>query len=70
MEPNNMIYLIIKEQIYEGLNNSYFVVDQTEDLDKANDILRGYNLINKTNKNILHSIIKYESPLVLTREVA
>ena len=26
--------------------------------------------INKTNKNILHSIIKYESPLVLTREVA
>ena len=70
MEPNNMIYLIIKEQIYEGLNNSYFVVDQTEDLDKANDILRGYNLINKTNKNILHSIIKYESPLVLTKEVA
>ena len=70
MEPNNMIYLIIKEQIYEGLNNSYFVVDQTEDLDKANDILQGYNLINKTNKNILHSIIKYESPLVLTREVA
>jgi|TARA_R100001530_G_C4200639_1_gene124681 hypothetical protein len=65
-----MIYLIIKEQIYEGLNNSYFVVDQTEDLDKANDILRGYNLINKTNKNILHSIIKYESPLVLTKEVA
>jgi len=65
-----MIYLIIKEQIYEGLNNSYFVVDQTEDLDKANDILQGYNLINKTNKNILHSIIKYESPLVLTREVA
>ena len=70
MEPNNMIYLIIKEQIYEGLNNSYFVVDQTEDLDKANYILRGYNLINKTNKNILHSIIKYESPLVLTKEVA
>ena len=70
MEPNNMIYLIIKEQIYEGLNNSYFVVDQTEDLDKANDILQGYNLINKTNKNILHSIIKYESPLVLTKEVA
>ena len=65
-----MIYLIIKEQIYEGLNNSYFVVDQTEDLDKANDILQGYNLINKTNKNILHSIIKYESPLGLTEEDA
>ena len=65
-----MIYLIIKEQIYEGLSNSYFVVGQAEDLDEANDILRGYNLVNKTNKNILHSIIKYERPLVLTKEVA
>ena len=70
MKPNNMIYLIIKEHIYEGISNSYFVVNQTNNLDKANDMLRGYNLINKTNKDILHSIIKYESPLVLTKEVA
>ena len=65
-----MIYLIIKEHIYDGLSNSYFVVNQTNNLDKANDMLQGYNLINKTNKDITHSIIKYESPLVLTEEVA
>ena len=65
-----MTYLIIKEHIYEGLSNSYFVVNQTNNLDKANDMLQGYNLINKTNKDILHSIIKYESPLILTKEVA
>ena len=65
-----MTYLIIKENIYDGLSNSYFVVNQTNNLDKANDMLQGYNLINKTNKDILHSIIKYESPLILTEEVA
>ena len=65
-----MTYLIIKEHIYDGLSNSYFVVNQTNNLDKANDMLQGYNLINKTNKNILHSIVKYESPLVLTKKVA
>jgi hypothetical protein len=65
-----MKYLIIKEHIYDGLSNSYFVVNQTNNLDKANDMLQGYNLINKTNKDVLHSIIKYESPLVLTKEVA
>jgi len=65
-----MTYLIIKEHIYDGLSNSYFVVNQTNNLDKANDMLQGYNLINKTNKDVLHSIIKYESPLVLTKEVA
>ena len=65
-----MTYLIIKEYIYEGLSNSYAVVNQSKDLDKANDMLQGYNLINKTNKHILHSIVKYESPLVLTKEVA
>ena len=65
-----MTYLIIKEHIYNGLSNSYFVVNQTNNLDKANDMLQGYNLINKTNKDILYSIIKYESPLVLTEEVA
>ena len=65
-----MTYLIIKEHIYKGLSSSFFIVNQTNNLDKANDMLQGYNLINKTNKDILHSIIKYESPLVLTKEVA
>tara|TARA_R110000765_G_scaffold331656_1_gene422456 strand:+ start:27 stop:224 length:198 start_codon:yes stop_codon:yes gene_type:complete len=65
-----MTYLIIKNHIYEGLSNSYSIINQSKDLDIANDMLQGYNLINKTNKNILHSIVKYESPLVLTKEVA
>ena len=65
-----MTYLIIKEHIYDSLSNSYSVVNQTNNLDEANYMLQGYNLINKTNKDVLHSIIKYESPLVLTKEVA
>ena len=65
-----MTYLIIKNHIYEGLSNSYSIINQSKDLDIANDMLRGYNLVNKTNKNILHSIVKYENPLVLTKEVA
>ena len=65
-----MTYLIIKNHIYENLSNSYSIINQSKDLDIANDMLQGYNLINKTNKNILHSIVKYENPLVLTKEVA
>ena len=32
-------------------------------------MLQGYNLINKEN-NIVYSIVKYEQPLKLEREVA
>ena len=64
-----MMYLIIKEKIYDGIENSYFVVNQTTDIDKANNMLQGYNLI-KTDDTILYSISKYEQPLVLTEEVA
>ena len=64
-----MTYLIIKETIYQGLDNSYIVVNQTNDLDKANDMLQGYHLIN-VGKGVLYSIAKYESPLLLTEEVA
>tara|TARA_R110000787_G_scaffold2413_2_gene9645 strand:- start:208 stop:402 length:195 start_codon:yes stop_codon:yes gene_type:complete len=64
-----MTYLIIKETIYQGLDNSYIVVNQTNDLDKANDMLQGYHLIN-VDKGVLYSIAKYESPLLLTEEVA
>ena len=63
-----MMYLIIKEKIYDGLENSYFVVNQTTDIDKANNMVQGYNLI-KTDDTILYSISKYEQPLVLTEEV-
>ena len=64
-----MMYLIIKEKIYDGIENSYFVVNQTTDIDKANNMVQGYNLI-KTDDTILYSISKYESPLLLTEEVA
>jgi len=64
-----MQYLIIKEKIYDGIENSYFVVNQTTDIDKANNMVQGYNLI-KTDDTILYSIVKYESPLILTQEVA
>ena len=64
-----MMYLIIKEKIYDGIENSYFVVNQTTDIDKANDMVQGYNLI-RTDHTVLYSISKYEQPLVLTEEVA
>ena len=64
-----MQYLIIREINYDTLDNSYDVVDYTTDINKANDMLQGYNLINK-DKDTTYSMVKYESPLVLTQEVA
>ena len=71
MQTNNrkekMMYLIIKEV---KLSNSsiYNVVSFTDNLDKANDILQGYNLIEK-EKDVVYSIVKYEQPLKLTKEM-
>ena len=64
-----MIYLIIKEIDYENMDNTYRVMDYSDNLDKANDMLQGYNLIEKDEKNI-YSIVKYETPLILEKEVA
>ena len=64
-----MTYLILKETNYERLDNSFDVINQTTDINKANDMLQGYNLINKDN-DTTYSIVKYESPLLLTKEVA
>ena len=64
-----MQYLIIREINYDTLDNSYDVVDYTTDINKANDMLQGYTLINK-DKDKTYSIVKYETPLVLTQEVA
>jgi uncharacterized protein with NRDE domain len=62
------MYLIIKEV---KLSNSsiYNVVSFTDNLDKANDMLQGYNLIEKDKKNVVYSIAKYEQPLKLTKEM-
>ena len=64
-----MIYLIIKEIDYENMENTYRVMDFATDIDKANDMLQGYKLIEKQD-NVSYSIVKYEKPLVLTKEVA
>ena len=63
------MYLIIKETQYENMDNSYRVMDFANDIDKANDMLQGYQLIEKDERNI-YSIVKYETPLILKREVA
>ena len=64
-----MMYLILKERHYDSIENSYDIVESSNDIDKINDKLRGYQLIND-NKNISFSIVRYESPLLLTEEVA
>ena len=64
-----MIYLIIKEIDYENMDNTYRVMDYSDNLDKANDMLQGYKLIEK-DERVSYSIVKYETPLVLTKEVA
>ena len=65
-----MIYLIIKETDYENLDNSYRVMDYTSDVDKANDMLQGDNLIEKET-NVYYTIVKYEqSGKPLMKEVA
>ena len=63
-----MMYLIIKEIDYENMENTYRVVDTTSDIDKANDMLQGYNLINK-NEDVVYTIVKYEQPLILKKEM-
>ena len=64
-----MQYLIIREIEYHNIDNSFDVMNQTTDINKANDMLQGYNLINK-DEDTTYSIVKYETPLVLTQEVA
>ena len=51
------------------MDNTYRVMDFANDINKANDMLQGYRLIEK-DKDTIYSIVRYESPLVLTEEVA
>ena len=69
MVRNNMIYFIIKERHYSNIDNSYDIVASSKDIDVINDKLRGYQLINDDKKETF-SIVRYESPLLLTEEVA
>ena len=61
-----MMYLIIKEIKLSG-TSIHNVASFTDNLDKANDMLQGYNLIEK-EKNVVYSIVRYEQPLKLERE--
>ena len=64
-----MIYLILKERHYSNIDNAYDIVASSTDIDTINDKLKGYQLIND-DKNNTYSIVRYESPLLLTEEVA
>ena len=63
-----MMYLIIEETHYDNIDNSYVIEDCTNDYNKAIDMLQGYKLINK-REDRTYSIIKYDSPLLLTKEM-
>ena len=63
-----MMYLIIEETQYKHTENNYHVEDCTDNYDKAVDMLQGYKLINK-RKDRTYSILKYESHLLLTKEM-
>ena len=63
-----MMYLIMRETKYNHTTNAYDVIDCTEDHTKAVEKLQGYVLIND-RKDRTYSILKYESPLILTKEM-
>ena len=63
-----MMYLIIQETKFANMDSVYYVCNFTNDLDKANDMLQGYNLINKKD-DVVYSVVKYEQPLILKKEM-
>ena len=64
-----MMYLIIQETTFKTCDSVFQVINFTNDIDKANDMLQGYNLINKED-NVIYTLVKYEQPLILKKEVA
>ena len=64
-----MQYLILKHTPYEYIKDSFDIVSTTDNLDEANNKLQGYQLIDE-DKSVSYSILKYEKPLILTKEVA
>ena len=63
-----MMYLIIQETTFKNVDSLFTVINFTNDIDKANDMLQGYNLINKED-NVIYTLVKYEQPLKLTKEM-
>ena len=68
MKEDNMMYLIIQETKFDNIDNMYNVINFTNDFEKANDMLQGYNLINKQD-SVIYTLVKYEQPLKLTKEM-
>ncbi len=62
MQTNNrkvkMMYLIIKEIKFAN-DSIYNVASFSDNLDKANDMLQGYNLINKKD-DVVYTLVKYK----------
>ena len=69
MKEDNMMYLIIKEITFKNVDSIFDVINFTNDIDKANDMLQGYNLINKDD-SVIYTLVKYEQQLILKKEVA
>jgi|TARA_Y100000033_G_scaffold38473_1_gene37728 hypothetical protein len=68
MKGKNMtMYLIIQETTFKNVDSIFNVINFTSDIDKANDMLQGYNLINKDN-NVFYTLVKYEAPIQKERE--
>jgi len=63
-----MMYLIIKEITFKNVDSVFDVINFTNDIDKANDMLQGYNLIYKED-NVIYTLVKYEQPLILKKEM-
>ena len=63
-----MQYLIIQETTFKNVDSLFTVINFTNDIDKANDMLQGYNLINKED-NVIYTLVKYEQPLILKKEM-
>ena len=53
----------MKEKYYQGIENSYDIVDYTDNEEKAKDMLLGYELINQ-DKHTKYQIVKYNPMFV------
>ncbi len=63
-----MMYLILKETTFKNIDSIYDICNFTTDINKANDMLQGYRLVEK-EENVSYSMLKYEQPLKLTKEM-
>ncbi len=58
-----MMYLIIQETKFDNVDNLYNVINFTNDLEKANDMLQGYNLIKKEDRDYDNNPIMKEDTI-------